>query len=107
MNIITRLAMMVMLACISGMAMATDDTNDGLTMDFCYDVHELAETIMSGRQEGVSMSDLYRTADGHALAEHLVILAFEQPKYSGDRMKNETITEFASMAFKECIGLIE
>jgi len=67
----------------------------------------LAETIMTRRQEGADITQMYRIADGQVpvlknLVEALVTAAYEKPRFSTDKIKRKTISEFKVDAMLMC-----
>lgn len=73
----------------------------------CEVISRLAKSIMQARQSGVSMSEMMgiaaRDEDFKALAEALVIDAYDSPRYSTDGMKQRSIEDFENNVFLQCI----
>ena len=78
--------------------------------EICQAVGDMAENVMTQRQEGSKMSDMLRIYDEEfaalpAAAEEmsrLTILAFEHPLFSTDEAKREAAIEFRNQAELGC-----
>ena len=71
-------------------------------LDKCYKVEELAENIMMARQQGNSMGDLMKIAEGNTLVENIVADAFDFDFWSGEDMKQKEVNKFKTLWFKAC-----
>ena len=69
----------------------------------CKDWERLATSIMTKRQEGAMMSDMYATAEENEAIEDMIIQAYEQPRYQTEMHKTRIINKFANEYFKACI----
>lgn len=78
--------------------------------EICKTVGDMAENVMTQRQDGAKMSDMLRIygeelAAVPAAVEHiskLTFLAFEEPLFSGDAAKREAVIEFRNQAELGC-----
>jgi hypothetical protein len=83
---------------------------DNSDMVACDTLAALAEATMTARQNGASMSDMMRTAmsDQDApqelvkMMQALVVMAFNQPRYSTAAVKGDTIKDFKNEAYALC-----
>jgi hypothetical protein len=69
----------------------------------CSDLAGLAQTIMEVRQNGVDMVKVMEVAGDTELYRQLIIMAYEQPKFDTARYKQERISEFKNMVYRECL----
>lgn len=74
---------------------------------FCKEISELAETIMTNRQAGISMVQMIEVADGNKMASALVVAAYEQPRYSTEAVQARTIGDFRDEAYLACFQSLE
>ena len=87
----------------SAMANSADD------IKFCTSISTLSTTIMTGRQEGVPLMDSFKLANKPEFADikdpltKIIQLAYKEPRFSTDKMKKETITEFANKITLQCL----
>lgn len=72
-------------------------------VDVCNQISELAERYMTLRQDGVSMSKLYKTAKGNKLVEKMVVDAYEVPKFSTDEYREIQVSKFKNRWFLNCV----
>lgn len=75
----------------------------------CVEFGDLAENIMTARQNNLPMSQLMAIADdagpeGAELMRAVVIYAYQQPIFSTDRFKREAIATFRNEAELACYG---
>jgi len=76
--------------------------------DVCKHVEEMAENIMKNRQAGASMSDMMEIANSteseatRTVARHLVVKAYEMPRFSTEEHKRNIIIRFKNKAYLEC-----
>jgi hypothetical protein len=73
----------------------------------CLLIGQLAKGIMTARQSGTPMSKVINLLGGEAstindLARQLIIDAYEQPRFSGDKYQQRAITEFENEAMVMC-----
>lgn len=71
-------------------------------LDKCYQVEELAENIMMARQQGNSMGDLMKIAEGNNLVETIVADAFNFDFWNSEDMKQKEVNNFKTLWFKAC-----
>lgn len=72
-------------------------------VDVCNQISELAERYMTLRQDGVSMSKLYKTAKGNKLVEKMIVDAYEVPKFSTDEYREIQVSKFKNRWFLNCV----
>jgi hypothetical protein len=78
--------------------------------EICEVVGDMAESVMTQRQDGSKMSDMLRIygeelAEVPAAVDHitrLTLLAFEQPLFSSDDGKRTAVVEFRNQAELDC-----
>lgn len=76
----------------------------------CDEIASLAEAIMTARQAGVPMREMYKAADAHgddseffkSMVKSLVKQSFTVPHYSTEGFKEAAITDFGSKVFMDC-----
>jgi len=68
----------------------------------CRRYEEFAETLMQGRQAGVPMSTALGTTDNELL-NHLVVSAYEKPRYGTENMQQREVEDFRNEVYLECI----
>lgn len=73
--------------------------------EMCSAASELAETIMRNRQDGVSMAKMMSVEMGELkeAAEILIISAYEKPRFSTEKNKNDAVADFRDSVYLECI----
>lgn len=84
----------------------TTATSGEITHEVCKELSFLSGTIMESRQEGVPMYDLMEIANQNPqlpIVKELVILAFEQPRYSVKSNQQDAVSEFQNEVYLECI----
>lgn len=75
---------------------------------FCIGQSELAEKVMSGRQNGVPMHKMLGTLDNitdenfKGIMEYMIELAYDVPRYSTEQYKNHAKVEFGNKFYKLC-----
>lgn len=77
--------------------------NEESPLKKCTLVSELAETIMTARQNGVAMARMLEIADGNTLTEGLVMEAYDHPSYSTESVQQRTIRNFADRQMNACM----
>ena len=80
--------------------------------DLCESIYGLAETIMDARQEGVEMPILINSFRETAeesnapkileLANEMTIAAYESPRYSTERNRQNAVKDFANNWYVQC-----
>ena len=68
----------------------------------CELMSGLASSIMGAHQSGVPMSQAMQLADEDPLTEKMIIAAYEKPRYSTERMKQQEIAEFRDTVYLLC-----
>ena len=71
--------------------------------DTCKLLGDVAETAMDRRQEGVSLSTLMGVIDGD-LVKSIIILAYEQPRYSSPEYQRRASEDFRNDVEAACYG---
>lgn len=77
-----------------------DDKPDKLKL--CKSLSNLAEKIMTNRQSGVDMVDMYEIAS-NSIAETMVTMAFDRPRFSSEQYRQGEVSRFKNLWFRECI----
>jgi hypothetical protein len=90
---------------LSGLgAQAEDDWRSA-----CNSLAGLAETIMDGRQQGVSVAKMMEAIaneeeqTAQKLVEELIIAAYDQPRFSTAKMQRRTMEEFRDAVYLQCV----
>lgn len=75
----------------------------------CSDIGAVAAQIMENRQIGVPISQIMdaimgaiEDADSQAAYKEVVILAYEQPSYSTEEMRQSMVSEFRNQIELQC-----
>ncbi len=68
----------------------------------CASIQELAEEIMTLRQSGVLVSQLFETIGHHEIAVDIIIKAYERPKYYGEELISTEIQNFKNASYLQC-----
>jgi len=84
------------------MALSTTASAEGEEQASCDQIANVAKSVMSGRQGGVSMGTLVGIAKGNALIEKMVVEAFESGRYSTKQVQDRQISEFRDKWFLWC-----
>lgn len=96
-------------AMLAAPAMAQGNDNSD-AVEVCTAMHGLAETIMEHRQTpGASVAESMRLAQGadeliRPVAEAFVMMAFDEPAWSSERVQRRAVAEFANRAFMMCMA---
>ena len=80
------------------------ETSDEET-DFCKALGDLAETIMTARQEGASLSDMMGRIKDSEIADiqrKIILAAYEEPRWATEETKKEAIEDFRNEIELEC-----
>ena len=72
------------------------------TEDPCMVLGELAEQIMTARQNGAPLSDLMVIAGDDDLVTVLVLEAYSSQRYFSDRVRTEVIEDFRNVVELVC-----
>jgi hypothetical protein len=91
----------------SALANSADD------IKFCTSISTISTAIMTGRQEGIPLLESIKAtqkaaskpefADITEALMKIVQLAYKEPRFSSDKMKKETISEFANKITLQCL----
>tara|TARA_Y100000768_G_C23933923_1_gene661608 strand:+ start:464 stop:784 length:321 start_codon:yes stop_codon:yes gene_type:complete len=76
-------------------------------MNLCSSFRDMAETIMTNRQNNLSMSGMMEIAmeqddSVKDIAMTIIVEAFEQPAYSSESNKQNAVAEFSNNVYLEC-----
>ncbi len=83
--------------------MPPETSND--ETDFCKALGDYAETIMTNRQEGVSLSStigLVKDSDIAEIQRKIILAAYEEPRWATEETKKEAIEDFRNDIELEC-----
>lgn len=75
--------------------------------DVCGAYGGLSETVMTARQEGMSMRDVIEHAMGDEFSIAIVQAAYEVPGYSTAEFQQKAILEFSNRIYAECLRSID
>lgn len=92
---------MIVCMMIAGAVPASAQTKQEAT-DPCLVLSEIAGMVMLNRQNGTSMSKLMQIADGNALFEEIIILAYDEPRFSTDSNKRNAVLDFRNEVEHAC-----
>ena len=96
MKALTALTLAILIA-LSTTALAAEEEQAS-----CDQIANVAKSVMSGRQAGVSMGAMVGIAKGNALIEKMVVEAFESGRYSTKEIQDRQISEFRDKWFLWC-----
>jgi hypothetical protein len=68
----------------------------------CRKYEGFAETLMQGRQAGIPMSTAMGSGENELL-NHLVVSAYEKPRYGTDQMQQREVEDFKNEVYLQCI----
>lgn len=71
-------------------------------MDYCLQVFKTSEAIMSARQEGVEIHELWKPEQSD-FASYRLVDAYSQPTYLTDEYKNRTAKKFGVKYLIQCM----
>ena len=73
-------------------------------LEYCTRFGELAEVIMKTRQNNRPMSGLLKVLEymNDKTINNMVIMAYDEPAYYTEELKNDKVKRFRNKAFKEC-----
>ena len=71
--------------------------------EWCDGIYDDAETIMKGRQMGLDIRDMIKQAGDRQLYVDMIKLAYKQPKYSSETMRENVINEFTEGFYMACL----
>lgn len=82
-------------------ALSVTSANAAKQKPYCDTIYELAEAIMTSRQNGASLKEMRKIVKTD-LGKALTLWAYEKPMYSYAALKQEAINSFAKQAFYGC-----
>ena len=65
--------------------------------DQCQDAGDLAEAVMTARQNGAPISQLMEIANGQEIIVKMVLMAYGEPRYSTDQFQSLAIEDFRNL----------
>lgn len=65
--------------------------------DQCQDAGDLAEAVMTARQNGAPISQLMEIANGQEIIVQMVLMAYGEPRYSTDQFQSRAIEDFRNL----------
>ena len=65
--------------------------------DQCQDAGDLAEAVMTARQNGAPISQLMEIANGQEIIVQMVLMAYGEPRYSTDEFQSRAIEDFRNL----------
>ena len=68
----------------------------------CEQIADLAKSIMTARQKGVSMSKVMELADGSALFESMIVNAYEVHRFKAPVWQEAEVAEFRDKWYMAC-----
>ena len=74
--------------------------------DFCDQLNIMAESIMGARQSGVEMRDMIRITREENMPGYvteIIIRAYEKPRFSVEKNKQNAIKDFQNEIYLQCI----
>lgn len=78
------------------------------TYEQCKDLTAFAGALMTARQAGVSMDQVFEVAKEQGMdksVDNMIILAYETPRYSTDSNKQGAINDFKSQILTACMSI--
>lgn len=64
-------------------------------VELCEQIQELAEVIMTARQDGAKLNDMMAASDNR-LAHEIVIDAYKEARYNTPQFKLKAVNEFSN-----------
>lgn len=102
--------MKILIIILLSLALTGTARGSSIADELCPNIAELASNVMSARHRGVTMDRLYAATienmnDQAAIDMTRLIIqdAFSTPRYSTERAREQSITEFRSKWFRLCI----
>lgn len=97
----------IVLMLLAGGAAAQSRVQDDLNILVCRSWMNMASDIMTERQAGKLMPDVFdnyrgATPDRRKMSRALIPLAFDRPLWLGDERKTAEISEFSNNVFGGC-----
>ena len=65
--------------------------------DQCQDAGDLAEAVMTARQNGAPISQLMEIANGQEVIVQMVLMAYGEPRYSTDEFRSRAVEDFRNL----------
>lgn len=90
---------LALLALLAAPATAQEMTHD----EMCATFATYAEVVMKARQGGVSLGEVLDTIDGEPVLRGLVMLAYDQPRFSTAEYQQEAIDVFRDEVHLGCL----
>lgn len=90
--------LLIALALLAGTSQADDDKSD----TFCTAINSLAKSIMTARQQGVSLAQAIEVAEGSAI-KAIVLDAYERPRYRTEDNQQRQVVEFQDEWYMACL----
>ena len=83
---------------------ATTATADEATEwpSYCTNLANVASTVMSARQNGVSLVDVLGTGEIKGNAKQIVITAYRRPAFGSESMKQKQVTAYRDEVYLSC-----
>lgn len=77
--------------------------------DFCKEVDGAAKSVMTARQRGVAMADVYEVTnkmDGYlqGLFRMAIKEAYSKPRFSSEEYQEKAVADFRSDMFQACLS---
>ena len=72
--------------------------------EYCLSVEKVARKIMGFRQDGISLKKVMAASDVK-LIQLMARKAYAQPKFNGDKYREQTINKFADAAYLKCLNI--
>ena len=75
-------------------------------LDVCDEINNLAQSIMEARQSGVEMRQLIQIVRNNEIADFaipIIIRAYEKPRFSVEKNKQNAIKDFQNEIYLQCI----
>ena len=69
----------------------------------CETLHSISTSIMTARQNSTAMTEVMKLTNGIEAVEQLVIIAYQQPRYSVEENRQNAISEFANDVYVACL----
>ena len=68
----------------------------------CEQLSSLAGVVMTGRQDGVAMSDYMAESKDFPASQAIVVAAYKVPRYSTDEYKKSAVSDFENEWYLAC-----
>ena len=75
-------------------------------LDVCDELNNLARSVMNARQSGMEMRQLIEVVRGNEASEiaiEIIIRAYETPRFSVEKNKQNAIKDFQNEIYLQCI----